>query len=70
MKAPKAELYPLVADFHHAGYPAADIARALKRSPERIRQALFDQGLLRPRIKTDDDIPQQFLERVLAFRNL
>lgn len=70
MKAPKAELYPLVADYHACGYPLVDIAFALKRSPERIRQVLIDQGLIRPRIRSDADIPVHLLERTLAFRNL
>jgi phenylalanyl-tRNA synthetase beta subunit len=52
------------------GYGASDIARALNRSPERIRQIMRDLQLSRPRINTDADIPADLIDRVLAIRKL
>jgi hypothetical protein len=66
----KLELYSIVADLEAHGYRAADIARALDRSSERIRQILRDLGVNRPRIRSTDDLPPHLRERVVAFRNL
>lgn len=63
-------LVELVELLRKRGYGASDIARALHRSPERIRQIIRDLSLSRPRIKTDADIPADLRERVLAIRKL
>lgn len=66
----KAELVALVCDLAALGYGASSIARALQRSPERIRQIMRDVSITKPRIRTVDDLPDHMRERVLAFRNL
>lgn len=68
IRAPKAELVPLVADMHAIGYCAADIAFAVQRSPQYVRRTLLDLGLGRPKLRKLEDLPAHMLERVVAFR--
>ena len=63
-------LLDLVDEFHSRGYGASDIARAVHRSPERIRQIMRDLRLTRPRINHDADIPADLLDRALSVRHL
>lgn len=66
----KGDLLAIVADLRAMGYGASDIAMAVQRSPERIRQILRDLHLTRPRLSTINDLPHDMRERVLAFRCL
>lgn len=63
-------LLDLVEELRARGYGASDIARAVHRSPERIRQIMRDLRLTRPRINRDADIPADLLDRVLSVRHL
>lgn len=66
----KHALLALVTDLHAARYSASDIARALERSPERIRQILRDLRLTDPRLRSIDDLPHDLRQRVYSFRSL
>ncbi len=70
MSAKPRPLLDLVQAFRERGYGASDIARAVHRSPERIRQIMRDLRLSKPHIRSDADIPQDLLDRVLAIRKL
>lgn len=70
MTARKSDLHAIVADLSAAGYCAADIARALNRSHERIRQLMRDLHLAKPRMRTIEDLPHDLRERVKMFREL
>lgn len=63
-------LLDLVEEFRARGYGASDIARAVHRSPERIRQIMRDLRLTRPRINRDADIPADLRDRAIAARDL
>lgn len=63
-------LLDLVQAFRSRGYGASDIARAVHRSPERIRQIMRDLRITRPRIRSDDDIPHDLRDPTLAIRQL
>ncbi|MGH7605426.1 MAG: hypothetical protein ACRENK_15700 [Gemmatimonadaceae bacterium] len=71
MRAPKSEIFPLVADMHALGYSASDMSKALLISAQRIGRILRDMGISRPKLD-DDGLPvdQHMLERVVSFRNL
>lgn len=70
MSKPSRLLLDLVQEFRARGYGASDIARAVHRSPERIRQIMRDLRITRQRIKSDADIPADLLDRTLAARDL
>ncbi len=70
MKQQHRPLADVVQELRDRGYGASDIARALRRSPERIRQIMRDLRITRPRIRTDSDIPADLMDRVLAIRKL
>lgn len=63
-------LLNLVQSLRDRGYGASDIARAVHRSPERIRQIMRDLRITKPKIRTDADIPEDLRDDVLAIRNL
>lgn len=66
----KADIMSLATDLKGLGCSAADIARYLHRSPERIRQVLRDCGMSKPTFRSLEDLPNDVRQRVLAFRNL
>jgi len=70
LSAKKSDLHAIVADLCAAGYCAADIARALGRSHERIRQLMRDMHLSKPRMRTLEDLPHDLRQRVMMFREL
>lgn len=61
-------LLDIVQALRDRGYGASDIARAVHRSPERIRQILRDLHMSRPRIISDADLPADLRDRILAIR--
>ncbi len=70
MRAPKAELYPLIGDLYALGYNLADIGRAVGLTRARVCEIVRDMNIQRPRMKSVDDLPQHIRERVIALRNL
>ena len=69
MSVHRSELKAIVCDLSNAGYRASDIARALNRSHERIRQLLRDMQMSPPRLQSIDDLPHDLRERVHQFRD-
>lgn len=65
----KSAIGDLVRAYFALGYCAADIGKALGRSPQRIRQVMREQGLVAPRIRTEADIPESLRNETLRFRN-
>jgi len=70
MTQQKGVLVSIVADLRALGYGASCIARAVNRTPERIRQILRDLKLSRPRIRKLDDVPPDIRARIEAYEHL